>query len=408
MAQHDAADQSRTADRTPKKLIEQLDKNLHELENALPYIVHSPISTLSSKLASVTPRGNVDIQEQGISWLIENLSVLQETNEVDLTILNLQGKKLTASTLHAPVMYENTDVYENRILLGYIDSLINFISELVDGINEFEKGTELNTHEGYLSFFSSIVTKIFNKESSQLGRVKNIRNRARLIRRTIANRLRLTKSDMSLPKFTPKVQANRYYSVLFRTIHNWYQNNTINWNSQKILLAINNIPKLFELYSVLVTSRWLSLNGIESNDKKQLPFWKGEVWGLQINFWYEPTYWSPGHIKTNGDIFASQNKTLLTAISDKPGKIRAGRFAKRIPDLVLEVVNSNGEKNLIVLDSKYTNAKLAFEYHLPDCIIKYVHGISSKANPSVVKAMFILFPDKSSEYSFLDFHAYPF
>lgn len=394
---------------TPTKLIEQLEKSLIELEKILPYIVHSPISTLANRLSSVRVSPNLDIQEQGISWLLENLSVLHENDDSDSTIFSWNGRRLTANSIQAPVMFENSDIYENRIILGYVDNLLSFVSELIKGLTISPVSYELNNYDGYVSFFSSVAAKLLAKNSSQINRVRSIQSRLRLVRHTLVSRLGITKSDITLPKFTPKVRSNRYYSSIFRLIHLWHQSSRINWRSHKLLLAINNIPKLFELYTVLITYKWLSEVGEESLERNYRPFWQGKLDQLEIKLWYEPTYWMPGHINHEGTLFNTQNKTLANTLADSPGKVRFGKYSNRRPDLVLEINDSSNQTNLIILDSKYTTSKLAYERYLPECIVKYVHGIGSINNSQIVKGMFILYPSRQgNNSSFLDFHSYPF
>ena len=71
--------------------------------------------------------------------------------------------------------------------------------------------------------------------------------------------------------------------------------------------------------------------------------------------------------------------------------------------LHIEVKQLNGEFKLAVLDAKYTTELIASEKRLPECTMKYVHGIHQKGTgKTVVDSMTILFPDQSS--SFNSFH----
>lgn len=51
---------------------------------------------------------------------------------------------------------------------------------------------------------------------------------------------------------------------------------------------------------------------------------------------------------------------------------------------------------------------LAYNTYLPECTIKYAHGLGASDNSMLVHSMVILFPDRDNGGAFLDFHAYPF
>ncbi|MFS8173566.1 hypothetical protein [Vreelandella titanicae] len=389
----------------PQKLIEQLEENLRLLKLQLPYILNAPLSALSSKLQVRPGSPGVDTSDQGMAWLTENLSVLQPADAPDSATLEYQGEFYIAEEIQTSVVYENKDIYENRILHGYIDNLLRFTNKLLLGYDKARASTSLNHYEGYVSFFSAMSQWIKEKNSVHIKRVQNIQHEIRVIQKMLSQKIPIREIDLSLPRFTPKVRANRQYTILFRSIHDWYQGGYINWGNQKLLLAISNIPKLFELYSVLLTKKWCSLNCSEIIHDQNF-FWRGYINGHSVKLHYEPEFWMSGHVKVTGDIVNTHNHNLHASVNDEKGKRRFHRYAKRSPDIVLEIEKKDGELLLVVLDAKYTTQKLAFERDLPMCIVKYVHGLGSWRNQHLVKAMIIVFPHKKGEYH--DFHASPF
>ena len=393
--------------KSPRRLLELLEINVSILEELLPYVIHAPLSSLSTKLEILPGSPDVDIQDQGIAWLGENMGVLEQCSDPESVVIYWQGQSLQAREVQASVMFENFDVYENRIILGYVDNLLEFTNELVFGLSEQKNSVSLNSHDGYVSFFSTVALRLLSNSSSQLSKAQSMHDRLILFRHRIASRLRLRKSDRTLPRFTPKVRANRYYSTLFRSIHEWYQGGKLNWNAQKLLLAIDNIPKLFELYTILVVRNWCSNYGIESNQSYKA-FWQGMIDGFVVKLYYEPKYWMVGHVNQKGPIYNTENRTYKAAQNDRPGFVRSAQYGHRSPDIVLVVTGPSGKQSLLVLDAKYTDDQRAFEMHLPECIIKYVHGLAATDNSSLVASMFILFPDGLGGGRYLDFHAHPF
>lgn len=390
---------------SPKRLIEHLEHNVQLLQIQLPYILNAPLSTLSSRLQIRSGSAGIDIGDQGIAWLADNLSVLQPSDDPDTAMLEYQGEHYLANEIQTSIMHENKDIYENRILHGYLDNLLRFTHKLLQGYNESIEPTSLNQHDGYESFFSAMSKWMHKQNVVHVARILSLQDEIRLIQISLRKYVPVREVDRSIPRFTPKARANRQYVILFRSIHDWYQNTNINWGNQKLLLAINNIPKLFELYAVLLTRKWCFLNG-NGDANVDGVFWRGEIGGHSLKLHYEPTYWMTGHVEESGNIVNTENRNISAAIKDHSNKRRHHKFNHRAPDIVLEFTKQNGDPVLVVLDAKYTSQKLAFERDLPACTLKYVHGLGSYRNPNLVKSMFIVYPQMSGAYH--DYHAAPF
>lgn len=389
----------------PQQIIEQLEENLRLLQMQLPYILNAPMSTLSSKLQVQVGSPGVDMGDQGVAWIIENFSVLQPTDDFDSAILEYEGVNYLADEVQTSIIYENKDIYENRILHGYVDNLLRFTNKLLQGYNESTQKISLNQHDGYVSFFSAMSTWIKKTNTVHIQYVQNLQEQIRLIQSVLQQKIPIKKIDRTLPRFTPKVRANRQYTILFRSIHEWYQSAEVDWGNQKILLTITNIPKLFELYAVLLIRKWCTTNCTEMiYDNKS--FWSGRINSCVVKLFYEPEYWMSGHCNHIGDINNTQNRTFRTAKGDKVGKRRQHQLQKRSPDIVLEIEKEDNDFFVVVLDAKYTTPQLAFERDLPDCTLKYVHGLGSWRTKDLVKAMIIVHPDNMGLY--YDFHISPF
>jgi len=393
--------------KSPQRLLEQLENSVDNIEELLPYILQSPISSLSTKMEILPGSPELDLQEQGIAWLGENIGVLEPCDDPESELLRWQGQSLQARETQASVMFENRDIYENRIVLGYIESLLEFTSEVMHGVSETNKCVSLNSHDGYLSFFATVASRLLSSAATQLLKAQVIHERLRAIRHVMCSYLSVRVADRSYPRFTPKVRANRHYSALFRSIHEWYLGAKLDWSAHKLLLAIDNIPKLFELYSILVVRNWCQEHGREVSENRDA-LWMGEIDGFNVELFYEPKYWMVGHVNQSGMIFNTENRKLNSAKNDRVGKVRTGKYEHRSPDIVLAITRKGRKPSLLILDAKYTDKQLAFETHLPECVMKYVHGIASTATPSLVASMFILFPDGGGDGGYFDFHAHPF
>lgn len=395
----------------PNRLIEHLEDTLRVMENTIPPIARSPIHSLTSELKVVNNPGDLDIQDQGVAWLCENLGVLEVSDDIEDYVMIHDGRQYRASSIQAPITRESNDVYENRVIHGFIDRCIAFVHQLKQGIGENSKPVSLNKAVGYESFFSVMGEWLKVEAQIHIDKLELIAHRLKRLKSLVERRIDVTQILIEPPKFTPKARANRNYSTLYKAMHEWYRNTNVDWTIEKFLMAINSIPKLFELYSVLVIAEWLKSNGRRLSTEAD-SFISVEVGERKITLKYEPEYWRTRHLKANeSSVVGTQIKKADEALRHWQGARvhTSGQYQLRAPDIALECSekgNHNRLDRLVILDAKYVRRDMAFEQSLPDCTMKYVHGLTSRNRKSLVDAMVILYPD--TEGPWLDYHAWDY
>lgn len=393
----------------PKRLLEHLEFTVRKLEKMIGPISNAPVKILTSMLNLIHAPTDIEIQEQGLAWLCENLGVLELSDDVHNYVLVHSGQMYKATEVQAPVTQESTDIYENQVIHGFLDNLLIFVHQFSEGMKDNAPPASLNRAAGYESFFN-VMGEWLNIESQiHLRRVYDLRDRIKRIQRLISKTIPVSKVVSIPPRFTPKARGNRHYSALYRLIHDWYSHTTIDWSVEKFLMAINSIPKLFELYSLLIIVDWLKSRATLINSHPEV-FASGYIDGFQMDILYEPTYWRTNHTEASEDnIVSTELKTVENAIRERSyGQTRrTHKYERRTPDFVIDIQSlQDGEpvrEGLIVLDAKYVNRKNAYEVKLAECTMKYVHGLASPRTNYLVRSMIILYPD--TEDYWLDFHA---
>lgn len=393
------------------RLIEHLEDVLRVMENTIPIIVRNPIHSLTSELIVISNPKSLDIQDQGVAWLCENLGVLEPSDDIEDFMMIYSGQRYRATSIQSPVTRESLDVYENRVIHGFIESCITFVHSLQSDIVNHSHIVTLNKSTGYESFFNVMSEWIQIESKIHTEKLTLILSKLKTLKIITERKLSVTQKLIEPPNFTPKARANRNYSSLYRVMHEWYRNTKVDWSAEKFLMAINSIPKLFELYSVLLISKWLKNNGKKLNTE-QGEFFSAEINDKRISLKYEPEYWRTRHAKANEKhIVCTQIKTADESFRHWSGRNvqHSGAYQLRSPDIVLECSSTgiyNELEKLVILDAKYVNRKKAFEEKLSECTMKYVHGLTSKNKDNIVSAMIILYPDGDGPW--LDFHAWDY
>jgi len=393
----------------PKRLLEHLDLTVKTLEKMIGPITRAPVKTLTCKLNLIHAPADLEIQEQGLSWLCENLGVLEPSDDVNNYVLIHSGQMYKATEIQAPVTQESTDIYENQVVHGFLDNLLTFVHQLAEGIKGSVTPPSLNASAGYESFFNVMGEWLQIESHIHLSRIYDLRDRIKRIQRLVSKFIPVSKLVSTLPRFTPKVRANRHYSALYRLIHDWHRHTTIDWSVEKFLMAISSIPKLFELYSLLIIVDWLKVRSTSLN-KPPGAFASGYIDKFRVDIMYEPEYWRTNHVEADEDnVVNTEMRTVESAIRerDRGPSRRYHQYDKRSPDFVIDIKSLEDgvpvRKGLLVLDAKYVNRKTAFEVKIPECTMKYVHGLAARGVNGLVRSMVILYPDKDDHW--LDFHA---
>jgi hypothetical protein len=393
----------------PELAVAKLRQLIDIVDDILPAILVRPISKLVS--SRLLKKGNAtnDLGETGSTWVLENLCVLEETNDVDLYHLKHDDKMYYANEVQTLTSTESTDTYENQALHGFFDYLKRIIHELEDEFEAKKVRLSGNMESGYISFFSAMqkwVGPELEKPNNELRCYSQKINKIVIL---LKKHVPVSKIGSGTISFTQKAKRNRSYSAIFRAITEWYTFNKIDWRSHDLLLSIQSIPKLFEYYTVLRVKNALELI---TSPITELPnsesLMKGIFHQHLITLYYEPKYWCVGHKNGVGDlILNTESKGLEKAFRGKAYKPSSHKNSNRSPDIVIEIENTEGnDKNLIIMDAKYTAMKSAFKKYLPDCTMKYIHGISYAENGISPKAMVILCPNSSD--SFADYHLPPY
>jgi len=392
------------------QLVEQLQDSIRTFEEVAPHILARPMRALTSDLALSSGLLAEVQSDQGMAWLMDNLSVLEKTEDYCRSHLSVDGQLYYATEVLAPVVREHTDIYENQVLVGFLEMLWRFTADLLEHCTPTTPSSRHNAHEGYVSFFTCMKDWIRQVSSQQLTVVRECQERLTVLRRQFMRHLPVRQREDAIPRITAKVRGNRDYLTLFRMIIQWHQGNRPDWDSQQLFLAIDSMPDLFEYYSLARIRQWLLSKGRPQGPKGiNQSQWQTRINNLELSLSYEPKFWMVGNSRA-GQIINTENRSVDEAKNNWVGRVREYEYARRSPDFTIEVRSDGELLGLLVMDAKYTTMDLAFKHYLPECTMKYIHGIAradARTNDrNIVKAMVILYADGFDE--FMDFHAAPY
>ncbi len=382
-------------------LLEQLESTINKTLILVRKIIQSPITKLSSSESYVIPSDSTNIDDTSLAWICDNIDELYETDCANTAILEHDYKLYSAAKIRENKLYEDTNVYENQIIHGFISTLCIATSTLLYGFESpFKSSINSNaTPLGYLSFFTQIQKFHKNINERKTSKCKVLLMQLHSLKKTMNDKLVINKEIKGIPVFTMKAKNNSIYLSLFKKIVEWNRYGKPDWSVQDELLSIQSIPKLFEYYSLFYIKDLLDLKlkfspetEFNSRDFKfSYPLHND----IKLSLYYEPKFWTVNH--SNADLRGLVNSEGWTIYNGKVNQRSSShKHSNRSPDFVITIEKDDIIIKSYIMDAKYTTSEKAFIHYLPDLTLKYLHGIHSvNSRASTTSGLLIINPDAS-------------
>ncbi|WP_342754303.1 DUF2357 domain-containing protein [Pantoea sp. MBD-2R] len=363
--------------------LEWIEKTTNFLTDSIDKIISKPITKLTSHYKFISPNDSTNIDDQTLSWLCENIEELYEVDDNYSAILSYQDKFYSSKKVRETALHNDSDVYENQIIHGFIVTLKLATSSLLAGFDAPKLITENSKpHDGYVSFYNQL--KKFQRKINQnkIKKCKEVLIKLGAIKIKIDHKIPVKRKTSGIPSLTAKVKNNKDYLSIFQTIIKWHRFGQPDWSVQEELLSIKSIPKLFEYYVLFyikgVIEKKCNIELILNHEEESF-FFHGSLINADISIYYEPKYWMP--LNKKADSLGLINSEAWT-INNNIIKPRKHPFANsnRSPDYVINA-KKNGVDYFYVLDAKYTTSNRAFTYYLPELTLKYLHGLHLANEP---------------------------
>lgn len=389
-------------------LLEQIENTTIKTSALVKKIINSPITKLTTREKYIYPNDSTNVDDLTLSWLCNNADELFESDCIDNAILEYNNTLYGARKLIEHQAVEDSDVYENQVLHGFVNTLIQTTSLLLSGFESPDrKNIKVNgTPQGYISFFSQIQKFQRSINERKILKCKSILANLHSTKRMMADKIPSKKIVVGIPTFTMKAKKDPLYLSIFKKIVDWYRFGSPDWSVQDELLSIQSIPKLFEYYTLFyiksVLEKKCGSKSLTESAGESISFAFSFRKDLTLKLFYEPKYWMAKH--PMADLRGLVNTEGWTTYNGKVSKrSMSGRFSNRSPDFVIQISNERDNEKFIILDAKYTYSDKAFIHYLPDLTLKYLHGLHSISNiQNQVTGLMIINPDEIPQVR--DFH----
>lgn len=301
--------------------------------------------------------------------------------------LVLAGRHYEINNIAKRTARKNLDIYENRVILSFIEHFYYFLQEARKNLEAGTKtGQEIIIDNGdnYFSFDrllkdSGLILSMHDKKIEK--GIQICSQLLKLFRQLLP--CTLLNTETYKPHASPKVLSKAHYKDTYSFLKHYYFAEEPEWSGSMDFFGLRNLSKVYEMVCLFRLMRSLidlgcKLSAVDYIEVKNSEvvcrtqdrpvnepynYYSFEINDKIIEFYYEPVI--------------PLYKSSLSTNSFRLVDVVHHRVDRRwIPDFLIKILDG-GVSSYHILDAKYSTEALVNETngHLDKCIRKYVNGI---------------------------------
>lgn len=364
-------------------LLYQLKLDLKKFDEIIPQLELEPRTKVVEKNQVENWNENIILDENSITWLIENCHVISKTDYYNAERVKINNRFFKIDQIQTQRLINTTDTYENRIIHGYLIDVKQFLMIQLQNIENFllfNQSTNNSLRDLQIQKYYQRLK--FECQSLSVF-VDNLLYQCEII-------IPVKNPLIEFPTNFHAFESTDHYFQLGVQIIRWFDRKNLIYDPDFLFSGVRTLDKLYELYCLFKIIHSLNETGLIL--KEFIPLEKeNKLWNDQIT------------IHAGKYIFNSKNGFSISLYYEQvprylftSSSIHRGQL---LPDFIVEFTNDNTkEKNLIILDAKYKPVANVKKYDVPALTLKYLHGISS-INSTYISGLLLLHPkDKIFNY----------
>ena len=281
------------------------------------------------------------------------------------------------------------DIYENQVVVGFLNTLINSIANLKSSIkkrilrfNETDVSRDGYKASAYIIYgetkkklehFSEQLTAYIEELNALLKRYKIILPVSNV-------------SVINVPKPSHIFMSIKHYNRIYKCITKWYEFGIYDLKQDEFLLPFLANSQLYEYYVLLKLYNFF-IRDFEFQKKDKFvykvlnsKFFRNTMYAntyyfkkndISLILYYQPViYLKKNKVLNDVDLIRNTKLSRANHINQKE---REGRVY--LPDYILKISN-NTKTNYIILDSKFSNVDTVKSWYFPELVFKYLFSLS--------------------------------
>lgn len=282
------------------------------------------------------------------------------------------------------------DIYENRVVLNFINEMINSIETLQnkcqDLILKIPIEGDYNEEYVYSSYFMFQETRgMLENKLADLKKIKSRFNKLLLMYREI---FRIVPEPLKhVPRPSAIFISVPQYNRVFNYIYKWFQFGIYDFAREKYMLSLIKISSLYEVYILVKMISYFKDNGFKLINETRCNYPTKSKWlykntscnntfifekvRKRVSLYYQPVIYDYDSRDINGIGLFRNNS--LSVLDREDYKSSSGNYYS--PDYLLKIEKENSTQYLI-LDAKFSNLSNVKKYQVKNLVFKYLFSIS--------------------------------
>jgi len=286
----------------------------------------------------------------------------------------------------------STNIYENRIILGFLKYLYEEIDKVIMRLSKaLEKEKEVAVENEYILSSTDFKKDIWNNYNKHIQDLQIVKQKLRQL--FLSYKIILKCEPLAIkqvPNITKIFLSINHYHRIFSSIVKWFTFGNYDFASENMILSFLGCSKIYEYYVLLnILNFFKKHNSIAKNYMKHdypLSHLKKysntdfentfyfEKDGLMTTVYFQPVIFSRREIEDNG-IGLFRNTSISI---DKPEEYyRESRGTYYTPDYIIKSVNLDGTHSYIIIDAKWSNISSVKKYSFINLVYKYLFSVST-------------------------------
>lgn len=384
--------------------IEVAINNLSEIydayKNSLSYFRNAPVRKLVEIEKVDSFERIISISSSAMKYIITHTDELEQTKtNSGIHYMNKFYKPKNA--LSKTTTY-SLNTYENRVILGFLFSLIHKIVQLKKQLNDYSSRLAAKRIGDYIESKYYIYSRSRTAMQTYRCKLDDLLNKYKKIYITYSHVFNLPSRDSKMiisgvPKFTSSFRNIGAYRNLYAKIKAWYEIKNINFDKDELILSFIKTSKIYEFFCLV---RFLTvlhqLNPISYEKNRHVyilnrSYYENTRVNNTFSFDFEQYKYT---LFFQPVIFNNINKNLQKDI----GLFRNTKYSVNeinltgsfyCPDYVLKI-SSQGKTTYYIIDAKFSKIDNVIKYQLAKLIYQYIFAISPNDTDSQINGLYIL------------------
>lgn len=319
------------------------------------------------------------VNQESLRWIACNPDNLVKTDKK--MGISFNGQNYMPSKIKTYISKYSYDLYENRVILGFLKNVIDYLENQIIGfakeIIEVENIPDSivlqlpNTHgltgKCIYVYYKGVVDKFSEKKDI----LEEIYYR-------YEKNLKCIPEDIyGLPKLTNTFKQIYHYRICYECMVKWFETGDYTFDHLNYLFKLKTLSRIFEYYCLIKIQNAISLCGFILRESDRIIYdveddseninnrYIFEGNGYEITLLYEPSIW------------IDRNNGCTNLYSTGYNFIKSRWNDRWRPDFVLKI-SGNYKDYYYILDAKYSNFYNVKRRHIPALVLKYGTQIASK------------------------------